>query len=169
MWLKCKLTPVHYRPEELEKGMMFIRNVFFGNFSYNELYVLGRMPSVSVERYVEEHGFPVQLSIVYEGNGNDELPVTLISHEQIGWWDEGEDSDEYYDVTLKELNIILQDYEGELNLLMEEQEESFVPEIFEGKCIISFTENEFIIDDETYNENEENFEKFINQEENEQW
>lgn len=167
MWLKCKLTPVHYHPKELEKGMMFIRNVFFGNYSYNELYVLNRIPHISLEEYIEEYGFPVKLSIVYEGNGNEEL-ITLVNNDEIGWWDEGENSDEYYDVTLKELNSILQNYEGKINLLMEDVEElKLIPDIFEGKCIISFPEQEHFITDEIYNKHEENFEKFLNQEQGE--
>lgn len=161
MWLKCKLHLDNYIPEKLEKGMMFIRNVFAGRDSYRELYILSKIPNVPLEEYLEEHGFPVILSIVYEGNRNDEIPVILADSSQIGWWDEGEHSDEYFDVTVKQLNIILQDFESEINLLMDDTGEELITDLFEGKCILSYPQENY--------EYETDFEEFTNQEEEECW
>ena len=159
MWLNCKLHLNNYHPEKLEKGMMFTR-VMLGIENYIEIYKLDRIPSISLEEYIEEHGFPITFSIVYEGNGNDEIPVVLANSSHIGWWDEGEDSDEYYDVTLKELNTIIQEYDWEVNLLMDDTGEKLITDIFEGKCILSYIKQNEIYDTD--------FEKYVNQEE-EEW
>jgi len=101
-------------PKKLEPGMLFLRTT---KELFLELWELEKIPLEPIEQFLQENGAPYELSLVDE-DGN-----IVAIHEEIGWWDEGPDSDEYRDITLKDINYIINIYNGEVDVLAFDDEE----------------------------------------------
>ena len=109
MYEPAELVLKSYKPLFLEKGMYFITKLNPGTRKEHvELWQLDSIPQ-DMEGFLVQNGYPVELQIVIDD-------VVMASHENIGWFDAGEDTDELYDITLKELNTILADYDGHLEI-----------------------------------------------------
>ena len=135
MQCPAELVLKSYKPLHLEKGMLFITKLNPGTRKeYVELWELKELPSNTEDFYVK-NGYPVELQVVY----GDEL---LVDHHEIGWWDEGEHSEDLYDITLKEINIILANYDGEVAIEIDDQlleeDDEMNPILIEGKAILSY-------------------------------
>jgi hypothetical protein len=94
------------------------------------------------------NGYPVEPYIIDEGNPN--IPndgVVYAYPEQIGWMDEGEDSDELYDIELKNINKILSDYNGWVYI---ETDDDGFPVLYDDKVTIRYAniEDEYEIDED---------------------
>ena len=62
------------------------------------------------EAFVQLNGYPVRPHIYYEGDPNVlESSYLLAEPHEIGWFDEGGHTDEMHDLTIKEINNILED------------------------------------------------------------
>lgn len=109
MFIEAKLVPKSYKPLQLEKGMFF-STIKDSTIQIHELTYIPR----DIDIYLELNGYPIELYIVYEGNSNLKEFEILASPEQIGWFDEGNDSDELSDITIKQINNIFSNYEGYL-------------------------------------------------------
>lgn len=148
MLLKAKLIFQSYKPTKLEKGMWFM------GFRKDDkvIYEMNYIPWVE-DDYIQLNGYPVQPYIIFEGNPNlpNETQI-LASPDEIGWWDEGEHSDELYDITLKEINNILSEDDGwvfiECDVRSIDDEEcqtdceELVPVLYEGKVVLSYYDEE---------------------------
>lgn len=114
MYIPAELVLKTYKPLVIEPGMFFTNVLYKGTRKeLVELYQLDKHP-LNQEQFIEQHGYPVELYII----GEDDF--ILATPEQIGWWDAGEETDELYDITLKELNTIIQDYDGMLMIDVDE-------------------------------------------------
>jgi hypothetical protein len=114
MWYPAEISLSSYLPSELEVGMLFINRISVGVIEpYIELFELEEVPE-DPDAFMAKHGAPVELLIIDE---DDEL---LASHDEIGWWDEGDDSDEYRDVTLDDINYILRELDGYVDIEVDE-------------------------------------------------
>lgn len=146
----AKLVLKSYMPDQLEVGMYFYTNVG----KYLRIVQLDKVP-LDEENYVRTNGYPVELYIVDEGNPNiaNDTTIYALPH-QIGWWDEGDHTDELRDIEVKDLNMIIEDYNGwvEIELDEEKSENVPVPILYEGKIVLR-EYNEF--DDEEFEEEEE--------------
>jgi hypothetical protein len=80
-----------------------------------------------------KHGCPVELLII------DESGNLLASHDEIGWWDEGDDSDEYRDITLDDINYLLREFEGYIDIDVDEDEGVT---LIEDKVVLSLQPDE---------------------------
>jgi hypothetical protein len=111
MFIQAKLVSKSYKPLKLEQGMFFvtIRNDAI------HLHTLNFVPK-DVELYTQLNGMPVELYIVFEGNPNLKEFEILATPEQIGWFDQGEYSDEISDITIKQINKIFSDHQGYLTI-----------------------------------------------------
>jgi len=88
-----------------------------------------------------KHGAPVELIIIDDEGG------LLASHDEIGWWDDGDDSDEYRDVTLDDINYLLRELDGYVDILVDDE---YGPILLEDRIILSLApEDEFDDWDET--------------------
>ena len=106
MWYPAEISLLSYLPSELEEGMLFINRISVGVMDpFIELFELEEVPE-DMNEFMSKHGAPVELIIIDDEGG------LLASHEEIGWWDDGEDSDEYRDVTLDDINYLLRELEG---------------------------------------------------------
>lgn len=128
MHLTVELVLKSYMPKHLEPGMWFITKLNQGTVKEHvEIWALEKVPLEPLEEFVTKHGAPVEPYLIYN---DDEVMATP---HQIGWWDEGEHSDELRDIELKDINTILNDYEGYVDIEVEEIEHEVFPIIYENK------------------------------------
>lgn len=119
MFIQAKLILKSYFPKKLEKGMWFLA-MHHGQIS---VYVLGYDIHHEEEKelYLQTNGAPVEPYIYLIGNPNVPDETSLVAEpEQIGWFDEGPHQDELRDITIKEINVIL-DNGGNCEIEMEEE------------------------------------------------
>lgn len=91
-----------YKPLRLDKGMLFL-------VRQNKEMVIIQLDKIpfDMDECIRDYGYPVDPYIIAEGNPNLDEDYILVYPHQIGWWDEGEHSDDLYDITVKEINQIL--------------------------------------------------------------
>ena len=137
MWFAAEIVLKSYLPPELEVGMLFTNRISVGVIDpYIEIFELEEIPE-DADAFMAKHGAPVELIIIDEDNN------VLARHDEIGWWDEGEDSDEYRDVTLDDINYLLREFEGSVDIEYDE-DEGIV--FIEDRVILSLASDEEIED-----------------------
>jgi len=122
MYYPAELVYKNYMPDELESGMLFMKILHPGTVKeLIELWTLDRVPQ-DKDRFLSENGAPIELFIV------DEEGEVLAEPEEIAWFDLGEAFMTLTDISLKELNIILNEYDGlvEMEIDDEDYEEGYV-------------------------------------------
>ena len=139
MWYPAEISLSSYLPSELEEGMLFINRISVGVIEpYIELFELEELPEDSDE-FMSKHGAPVELVIIDDEGG------LLASHDEIGWWDDGDNSDEYRDVTLDDINYLLRELDGYVDIEVDEYGVIHI----EDKVVLSLAPEE---DDEDWDE-----------------
>ena len=114
MWYPAEIALKSYLPLELEEGMLFVNRIFLGVVEpYVELWELEELPE-DMDEFMSKHGAPVELLIIGEDG------KLLATHDEIGWWDDGDDSDEYRDVTLDDINYLLRELDGYVDIEVDE-------------------------------------------------
>jgi hypothetical protein len=137
MWYPAEIAVKSYLPPELEVGMLFINRISVGVIEpFIELFELEELPE-DPDAFMAKHGVPVELAIVDE-NGN-----LLASHDEIGWWDEGEDTDELRDITLDDINYLLREFDGYIDIDGDEDEGVT---LIEDKVVLSLVPDEELDD-----------------------
>ena len=154
MYIAAKLVLKSYMPERLRKGMYFLTNIG----KTLQVIQLDHTP-IDEELFLQENGYPVDMYIVDEGNPNIANDTTILAQpHQIGWFDYDDLSDEYRDIQLREINMIIDDFSGNCNILMEEKELDedniyIIPFIYNDKVVISFADfEELDNEDDDYND-----------------
>ena len=131
---ECELVLKSYMPKHLEIGMLFVDASEEGI----RLFELDKIPR-DEEKFIVENGAPMELYII------DEDGVIVESHE-IGWFDEGDDVDDLRPITLDDINYILNECDGWLELEIIEdffdEDETIVPNMYEHKVVIRFLQEE---------------------------
>ena len=139
---EAELVLRSYMPKELEKGMLFVRVTEHETI----LWELETIP-FDKEKFLVEHGAPMEICII---DGDD----ILAEPHEIGWWDEGEHVDELRPISLKDINVIINEYDGWLDIeihesFYDEEISTIIPNFVEQKVVLKFlTEEEE--DDELY-------------------
>jgi hypothetical protein len=137
MWYPAEIVVKSYLPPELEVGMLFINRISVGVIEpFIELFELEELPE-DPDTFMSRHGVPVELAIVDE-NGN-----LLASHDEIGWWDEGEDTDELRDITLDDINYLLREFDGYIDI---DGDEDDGVTLIEDKVVLSLVPDEELDD-----------------------
>ena len=114
MWYPAEISLSSYLPDELQEGMLFIFFISVGVVEpYIELFELEEVPE-DADAFMAKNGAPVEIIIIDE---DDEL---LASQDEIGWWDDGDDSDEYREVTLDDINYLLRELDGYVDIEVDE-------------------------------------------------
>lgn len=135
MWYPAEIVLSSYLPPELEVGMLFTNRISVGVIEpFIELFELEEIPE-DPDAFMAKHGVPVELAII------DEDGDLLASHDEIGWWDEGELTDELRDITLDDINYILRELDGYVDIQIEDEEDFFVVFI-EDKVVLSIAPEE---------------------------
>jgi hypothetical protein len=149
MFIIAKLVFESYIPEKLEKGMWFkqrIKDVIYGRvYEYDKIFEINATSEYEFESYIENHGYPVRPKIVSITANPDDKADILATEHQIGWWDEDPNSDEMRDIELKDINMILSDYDSEIEIEIDdkyitslEDDELIVPLLYMDKVTLSY-------------------------------
>lgn len=140
-----------YFPKKLEKGMWFLA-MHHGQISVYELG-FNVHNDEQMQLYMQLNGAPVEPYIYLMGNPNVPEETSLIAEpEQIGWFDEGDHQDELRDITIKEINNILDD-NGYCEIDMEDDGEddeyiNVVPVLIHDKVVIRYDNDDVVLDEE---------------------
>jgi len=149
MWYPAEISLSSYLPDELEEGMLFISRISVGVIEpYIELFELEEVPE-DMDKFMSKNGAPVKLVII------DDEGRIIASHDEIGWWDEGEDTDKLRDITLDDINFILRELEGHVDIEYDEIEDDFV--MYEDKIVLSIVPDDLEDWDVTLNDGLEEF------------
>jgi hypothetical protein len=148
MFIQAKLVPKSYKPLKLEQGMFFVT---IKNNAIH-LHTLNFVPR-DVEVYTQLNGMPVELYIVFEGNPNLKEFEILATPEQIGWFDDGEYSDEISDITIRQINKIFSDHQGYLSIEFDHITNQ--PTLYDNKVTIRYVDDEDNDDDDEFEEYEQ--------------
>jgi len=135
MYYPAELVYKNYMPDELTSGMLFMKILHPGTVKeLVELWTLDRVPQ-DKDKFLSENGAPVELFII------DEEGDVLAEPEEIAWFDLGEAFMTLTDISLKELNIILNEHDGlvEIEINDEDYEEGYVsPTLQMNKVTLRF-------------------------------
>lgn len=157
MFALAELVLKSYKPVKLEPGMWFIQKFQTGTrWEHSEVFELLQLPK-NEEEFIEKNGYPVEPYII------DSDDNVLAEPDEIGWWDEGEETDEYRDITLREINFILNEFDGEIAIDVDYvgydpdidddgqeiiyPEDKLVPIIYADKVVLSMPSEEWYEDD----------------------
>jgi len=135
MWMEACLSFRSYIPRKLEEGMMFLGN----DNGTPYIFKLEKVP-LNQEAYVREMGYPVEPYIVDIGDPNkDEVEEIVAEPHHIGWWDEGEEFEDLFSVDVHHFNTILLDYDGWVDIAMEDDEHGNIfPSLINGKITLRY-------------------------------
>ena len=134
MWYPAEISLSSYMPPELEVGMLFINRISVGVVDpYIELFELEEVPE-DADVFMANNGAPVKMIIITPDDGN-----VRATQDEIGWWDEGEDSDEYREVTLDDINYLLREFDGYVDIEFDDDEDIV---LIEGKVVLSLAPEE---------------------------
>jgi len=140
MWYPAEIALKSYLPPELEVGMLFVNRISVGVIEpFIELFELEELPE-DPDAFMAKHGVPVELGILI--NDKD----VIATHEEIGWWDEGEHTDELRDITLDDINYLLREFDGYVDIEIDDEEDSVYPIIIEDKVVLSLLPDEELDD-----------------------
>ena len=109
MWQQAELVLINYIPDEITLGMFFLKEV-----GENKELFINTKKEVETDNFIEKYGFPVKLFIETELDNDMQISEELYLNSVF-------DSEklEYYNTTsLKELNTILNKYEGMLEIMI---------------------------------------------------
>jgi hypothetical protein len=140
MWYPAEISFTSYLPFELEEGMLFINRISVGVIEpYIELFELEEVPE-DPDAFMSKHGAPVRLAII------DEDDDVLAEHDEIAWWDDGPESDELRDITLDDINYILRELDGCVDVEIEDDDDEFTIVTYDGRIVLS------LIDDDDFSD-----------------
>ena len=131
MYYPAKLILTNYKPLHLESGMWF-KNVVYPNTDreYTEMWQLEKHVRTD-EELIASYGYPIEICI------SDDTEVLAFPH-IIGWWDEGDCTDELRDITPRDINSILRN-NSVIEIDISENAYKIgviIPTIEEGKVIL---------------------------------
>jgi hypothetical protein len=162
MFIDCKLVLKSYVPEKLEKGMWFVRvktEVIYGNKQeYLHVTELNIVPR-DIDTYLTYNGYPVKPYLVYPMINPDDTEVIAAYPEEIGWWDEGDHVDELRDITVKDINNILEwdNSMVQIEVLDDEEDEDGtpIPVLYNDKVTLRDVHTIDHSDDEDWDDDED--------------
>jgi hypothetical protein len=119
MFIEAKLVFQSYIPTEFKPGMLFLRKIQMLKLKtmieYYEVFELKEKPR-DTESFLMINGWPV-LPFIYSLTANpDSFADILATPDQIGWWDDGPDTEDLRDISIKEYNYILENYDGHIDI-----------------------------------------------------
>lgn len=140
MWKLHQLIWKNYIPLSLEIGMWYISR------NDNQVFILEKVPQ-NQEAFIMANGYPIELML-----SDDNDNVVLHLQDDIAWWDEGDQTDEFRDITVKDINNILENVDGYISVLVDDETGEIVFE--EDKPILTFPRPEHM-EEEEFDEDEE--------------
>ena len=148
MFILAKLVFKNYIPEKLTKGMWFIqhiKDVIYGRvYEYDRIFemtILGQLSPEDFDAFIQINGYPVKPVIMSITANPDNYADVLATEEQIGWWDDGPQSDELRDITIADINYILSDEDGIVEIEVrdytdEDDDHMITPVLYDNKVTV---------------------------------
>lgn len=143
MFVAVELHFRHYDAEELRAGMLFMNHLYPGSEERGHIEVF-ELTEESIHEQVTpeimymENGFPVYPYLL-------DLDGKVVSTpEEIGLFDPGDVSVNLIDFGVKEMNFIMREFDGLLEVFVDEDEYEqglTVPILDDGKVIIKFLDD----------------------------
>jgi hypothetical protein len=116
MFTLAKLVFKSYMPLRLEKGMWFAskqKDLVYGKvYEYLQIHELTHIPQ-DMDSYIAVNGAPVEPYIIQPMQNPDSPEQILATPDQIGWWDQGDSSDDLEDLTVQIINAYIYGEDGE--------------------------------------------------------
>ena len=135
MWEVIELQFSHYTSDKLEEDMLFMNHLYPGNEEkeHIELFKLNEEDlNEPAEEIFNKFGFPVEPFLFDED--------ILVDTDQIGWFDAGDKAEELIPFGINEINFILREFNGFLEILLDE--ETLQPVIEDDWVILRFITEE---------------------------
>ena len=152
MYVIAELVFKSYQVDELEPGMIFVDLLYPGTDDQQILvFKLDKVPQ-DQESFLKQHGYPVEFYIILTDERESYTEI-LAYPNQIGWFDESDNSDELYEVDIQLINDILNYYDG--MVMIDVDGDTGEPTIYEDKVIIAYPEEE---DDDDWDDEERQWE-----------
>ena len=134
MWYPAEISLSSYLPDTLQEGMLFINRISVGVVEpYIELFELEEIPE-DQDEFMAKHGAPVEILIITPDDNN-----VRATQEYIGWWDDGDDVDEYREVTLDDINYLLREFDGYVDIEFDDDGDIV---LIEDKVVLSLVPDE---------------------------
>jgi hypothetical protein len=159
LWIEVNMKVAFYQPEIIKKGMLFINSLYPNtDREFVEIWKLEEdIPEEENNDFFQKNGFPVEIMLTIEQSNPDEPDDIVVFPNNIGYL-YNDSNEEVFDLDIKMMNNIIQDYGGNVFLLIEENDYLFdytiIPKQLNDKVILTYP----YYDDE---ENEEYFESLI--------
>ena len=143
MFVAVELHFRHYDAEELRAGMLFMNHLYPGNKGreHIEIFELTKESiheQITPEIMYMENGFPVYPYLL-------DLEGKVVSTpEEIGLFDPGDVLDSLIEFGVKEMNFIMQEFDGLLEVFVDENEYEqglTVPVLDNGQVILKFLDD----------------------------
>jgi hypothetical protein len=135
MWIAVQLAYHHHSPETIKEGMLFMNHIKPN--TEKEIIEVWEIDKKIIELLeyndiIKLYGYPVLPYLIDE----DQNVVTI--PDEIGWWDAGDVTDELINITIQELNFIMREFDGLLELLVDEDEleQGYIEPILENELVI---------------------------------
>lgn len=137
MYIDTELVLSSYKPLKLEKGMLFIKL----NEETPEMYELVHT-IYDAEAYMMNNGCPVEAKL-FESSVSHPYSNQLATHNEIGWIDEGDESEDMHEITIDDFNVILKNKMCcQVQCLDNSSEGMHIPVYDEEKVIIKLIKEE---------------------------
>jgi len=121
-WLLASLKTSFYQPEEIQIGMWFINSLYPGtDREFVEIWELTELPDEDQDSFFAKNGFPINVMIVFENENPDELDDVIAYPEDLGFIF-NPDIELLEKLNIKHINTIIQDYEGDVFILINKSE-----------------------------------------------
>jgi len=136
MWYTGEIVLKSYLPFTLEEGMLFVNRISVGIMEpYVELWALEEVPE-DADAFMATNGAPVELFII------DEDEELLATEEELGWWDEGQHTDELREISLDDINYLLRECDGYIDIEISDETEDPGVILFEDRVILRVPESD---------------------------
>lgn len=121
MWLEANFKVSFYQPEDLLAGMWFMNSLYPGtDREFVELWLLEEdIIEEEYDNFVAKNGFPVEPMVTLEMGNPDEPDLIVAYSPEIGWVHQDDDSIREFDID--DANWIIQNNDGRISILIDEQ------------------------------------------------
>lgn len=160
MYIEAKLIFQYYVPNVNEHSLSS-EYMFYQTNNKKEPYVFSISGIRNIEAFLDANGYPVRPHILLVGNPNiDDSDAMLTTSDQVGWIDDGPDSDSIRDLEIKDMNSIIQD--DDFDIMIEVNDETDEPILYEGKVCLMRVDVFEEYDDEWDNDDEDDWDNDFN-------
>jgi hypothetical protein len=121
MWLEANFKVSFYQPEDLLAGMWFMNSLYPGtDREFVELWLLEEdIIEEEYDNFIAKNGFPVEPMVTLEMGNPDEPDLIVAYSPEIGWIHQDDDSIREFDID--DANWIIQNNDGKISILIDEQ------------------------------------------------